>query len=267
MTSSRDSDQLAVRSTAVEHHHADASRFMRWYSEMAESRFANAFAYGRHKVDVLLDQALKELPAGAGILDVGCGTGEYVRRLTDLGFQVSGLEPAEAMRQAAIEKNPGSKILDGIATQIPFPDETFDFVICIEVLRYLHRSDVDQALAEMRRVLKPGGRMFLTMVNRYALDGFYLAYHARKLLAGDISTTAPHCQFVTPAEVDEQVHQAGFSAAVHTGVLFGPMRMLYKVSTRLAHKLAPMLEPIDDAICNIPATTRFAGHLVTVATR
>jgi ubiquinone/menaquinone biosynthesis C-methylase UbiE len=267
MTSSRDSDQLAVRSTAVEHHHADAGRFLRWYSEMAESRFANAFAYGRHKVDVLLDQALKELPAGARVLDVGCGTGEYVRRLTDLGFEASGLEPAEAMRQAAMEKNPGRTILDGIATQLPFPDESFDFVICIEVLRYLHRSDVDQALREMHRVIKPGGRMFLTMVNRYALDGFYIAYHARKLLTGDISTSAPHCEFVTPAEIDEQVRRAGFSAAVHCGVLFGPMRMLYKISTRLARKLAPMLEPIDDAICGIPATTRFAGHLVTIATR
>jgi ubiquinone/menaquinone biosynthesis C-methylase UbiE len=267
MADSRETEQLAVRSTAVEHHHADAGRFMRWYSEMAESRFANAFAYGRHKVDVLLDQALKELPAGARILDVGCGTGEYVRRLTELGFQVSGLEPAEAMRQAAIEKNPGSKILDGIATQIPFPDESIDFVICIEVLRYLHRADVDLALGEMRRILKPGGRMFLTMVNRYALDGFYLAYHARKLVGGGLSIAAPHCEFVTPAEVDAQVRHAGFSAATHSGVLFGPMRVLYKISTGLARKLAPMLEPIDDAICNIPATTRFAGHLVTIATR
>lgn len=267
MANPRDSEQLAVRSTAVEHHDADADRFVRWYSEMAESRFANAFAYGRHKVDVLLDQALKELPPGARVLDVGCGTGEYVRRLNELGFQVSGLEPAEAMRQAAIEKNPGSTILNGIATQIPFPDESFDFVICIEVLRYLHRSDVDQALGEMRRVLKPGGKMFLTMVNRYALDGFYLAYHARKLLGGGISIAAPHCEFVTPAEVDKQVRQAGFSVAVHSGVLFGPMRILYKISTRLARKLAPMLEPIDDAICSIPAATPFAGHLVTIATR
>jgi ubiquinone/menaquinone biosynthesis C-methylase UbiE len=267
MTGSRDPEPSAVRSTAVEHHHADAGRFMRWYSEMAQSRFANAFAYGRHKVDVLLDAALKELPAGARILDVGCGTGEYVRRANELGFQASGLEPAEAMREAAIEKNPGSTIVDGLATQIPFGDESFDLVICIEVLRYLHRADVDQALGEMRRVLKPGGKMFLTMVNRYALDGFFIAYHARKLLAGGISTAAPHCEFVTPAEVDKQVRQAGFSAAVHSGVLFGPMRILYKISTRLARRLAPMLEPVDDAICSIPATTRFAGHLVTIATR
>jgi hypothetical protein len=45
------------------------------------------------------------------------------------------------------------------------------------------------------------------------------------------------------------------------------MRVLYKVSTSLAARIAPFLEPIDDAICDIRATTPFAGHLVTVATR
>jgi ubiquinone/menaquinone biosynthesis C-methylase UbiE len=262
-----DADQLTVRTTAVEHHDAEADRFVRWYGEMAQSRFANAFAYGRHKVDVLLDHALKDLHEGAQILDVGCGTGEYVRRLNELGFQASGLEPAESMRKVAVEKNPSSTIVDAVATQLPFPDASFDFVICIEVLRYLHRSDGDQALREMRRVLKPGGKLFLTMVNKYALDGFFISYHVRKLLKGGISTTAPHCQFVTPAEVDQQLREAGFSSAVHRGVLFGPMRMLYKTSTRLARRLAPMLEPIDDAICSIPSTTRFAGHLVSIATR
>ena len=65
-------EQLAVREVAVEHHHVQAKRFVEWYEDMAKSRFANAFAYGRHKVDVLLDETLKELPARAQILDVGC---------------------------------------------------------------------------------------------------------------------------------------------------------------------------------------------------
>jgi ubiquinone/menaquinone biosynthesis C-methylase UbiE len=263
-----DIDQRTTRTTAVEHHHAEVDRFTRWYGEMAQSRFANAFAYGRHKIDVLLDGALKNLLEGAQILDVGCGTGEYVSRANMLGFRACGVEPAEAMRNMAIEKNPGAIILDGSATRLPFPDGTFDLVICIEVLRYLHRADGRQALREMARVLKPGGQMFLTMVNKYALDGFFIDYHLRKLLRGGrISVTAPHCEFVTPAELDVEIRNAGFSRAVYRGVLFGPMRLLYKLSTRIASRLAPLLEPIDDAICGIPATTPFAGHLVAIATR
>jgi ubiquinone/menaquinone biosynthesis C-methylase UbiE len=259
-------EQLAVRKEAVEHHHAEAKRFVDWYENMATSRFANAFAYGRHKVDVLLDEVLKELPAGAHILDVGCGTGEYVRRANELGFTASGLEPADAMRAAAISKNPGATIVSGVATELPFPDQSFDLVICIEVLRYLDRSDIRQALREIRRVLRPGGAMFLTMVNRYALDSFFLHYSVQRVFKPR-SVKQPHCEFVTPAELDREIHAAGFPTATYRGVLFGPMRMLYKVSTRVARRVAPILEPIDDAICAMSWTTPFAGHLVSIATR
>jgi len=259
-------EQVAARTLAVEHHHAEAKRFVEWYEEMAKSRFANAFSYGRHKIDVLLDEVLKEQQAGARILDVGCGTGEYVHRANELGFSASGLEPADAMRAVAIGKNPGASIVSGVATELPYPDESFDLVICIEVLRYLDRSDIRQALRELRRVLRPHGTMFLTMVNRYALDGFFLHYLLQQMLRPH-STERPHCEFVTPGELDREIRDAGFSTAVHRGVLLGPMRILYKISKRLTRKVAPMLEPIDDAICARPGTTPLAGHLVTIATR
>jgi len=259
-------EQLAVRKVAVEHHHAEAKRFVDWYEEMGKSRFTNAFAYGRHKVDVLLDEKLKELPGGAHILDVGCGTGEYVCRANELGFTASGLEPADAMRAVAISKNPGATIVSGVATELPFPDESFDLVICIEVLRYLDRSDIRQALRQIYRVLRPGGTMFLTMVNRYALDGFFLHYSVQRMFKPR-GVERPHCEFMTPAELDGEIRAAGFSAATYRGVLFGPMRALFKVSTRLAQRVAPILEPIDDAICIMSWTTPFAGHLVSVARR
>lgn len=263
-----DQEKDAIRASAIERHEADAGRFVQWYDEMARSRFANAFAYGRAKIDRLLDERFATLHPGAQILDVGCGTGEYIQRANKLGFSASGIEPAEAMRKAAIDKNPGSTILNGMATELPFQDGTFDLVICIEVLRYLHSADNQRALREMYRVLKPGGTLFLTMVNRYALDGFYLNYHAKKLFGGKrVSGDAPHCEFTTPAEIDKEVLAAGFSAAAHRGVLLGPMRILYKLSTPIARRITPVLEPFDDAICSIRATRAFAGHLVTVATR
>ena len=262
------SEQAALRATAVEHHHIEADRFVRWYDAMAANRFANSFAYGRAKIDRLFDGCLRALPPGSHVLDVGCGTGEYLRRARELDIAASGVEPAEAMREVAIEKNPDSAIVDGVATELPFPAGAFDLVVCIEVLRYLHRADNRQALREMHRVLKPGGRLFLTTVNRYALDGFYLHYHARRLMRGKrASIDFPHCEFTTPGEIDDELRAAGFSTAIHHGVLLGPMRMLYKLSTRFASKVAPVLEPLDDAICSISATRRFAGHLVTVATR
>ena len=170
------------------------------------------------------------------------------------------------MRAAAISKNPRATIVSGVATELPFPDESFDLVICIEVLRYLDRSDIRQALREIRRVLRPGGTMFLTMVNRYALDGFFLHYSVQRMFKPR-SSERPHCEFVTPVELDGEIRAAGFSAGMYRGVLFGPMRTLYKVSTGVARRIAPILEPIDDAICTMSWTTPFAGHLVSIAKR
>ena len=268
VSGSAHSDEIAVREVAVKRHESDADLFVRWYDEMAESRFSNSFAYGRHKVDALLAEVLAQLQPGARVLDVGCGTGEYIRRLRELGFVGCGIEPAAAMRKVAIEKNPGCDILDGVATKLPFADASFDLIICIEVLRYLHRNDGRLALREMHRVLRPGGILFLTMVNKYALDGFYIHYHIQRLFeGGKVSVAAPHCEFVTPREVRNEIRDAGFSLSHNRGVLFGPIRILYKVSVPLARRLAQWLEPIDDAICAIPATSAIAGHLVTIARR
>jgi len=266
MRTSQDSEQIKARYSAIDHHHAEVHRFVRWYEEMGNSRFANAFAYGRAKIDRLLDGCFKELTPGARVLDVGCGTGEYVRLATELGFCASGVEPAEAMRKVAIEKNPSSTIADGVATALPFPSGAFDLVICIEVLRYLHRADNRLALREIRRVLAPGGALFLTSVNTYALDGFYLHYRLRRMFAST-SAALPHCEFTTPADIDREVREAGFCSAVHHGVLFAPMRILYKLSTGIASRIAPALEPIDDAISMRRGMRALAGHLVTIAMR
>ena len=261
-------DQVDVRMSAIGHHHTEAQRFVRWYEEMAKSRFANSFAYGRAKIDRLLDACFKDLQPGAPVLDVGCGTGEYIHRASELGFSASGIEPAEGMRKVAIQKNPSKTILEGVATTLPFESSSFDLLICIEVLRYLHRADNRLALREMRRVLKPGGKLFLTSVNKYALDGFYVYHLVRRLLYGSVASAAiPHCEFTTPADLGNELQEAGFSRVAHYGVLFGPMRLLYKVSTSIAARIAPALEPLDDAICSKPTMRAFAGHLVTVATR
>src|SRR3974377_849168 len=121
-------EQVAARTLAVEHHHAEAKRFVAWYEEMAKSRFANAFSYGRHKIDVLLDEVLKEQQAGARILAVGWGTGEYVYRANELGFSASGLEPADAMRAVAISKNPDASIVSGVATVLLYTEQSSDLL-------------------------------------------------------------------------------------------------------------------------------------------
>src|SRR5207302_1722279 len=98
-----------------------------------------AFTYGRAKIDQMVDELFRSLPANAAILDVGCGTGEHLKRALGHGLQATGVEPAPAMLAAARRNVPDARIEDGVATSLPFGDAEFDAVIMIEVLRYLDR--------------------------------------------------------------------------------------------------------------------------------
>jgi SAM-dependent methyltransferase len=253
-----------ARQVAIDHHHDVAAVFEAFYAQ--RDRFANAFTYGRYKIDVRLDAELKKLRPGAAVLDVGCGTGEYVKRLTDLGFQVSGLEPAPAMRASAEARNPSATIVDGVVTALPFASESFDLVIAMEVLRYLDRADVVAGTREIVRVLKPGGVAFITYVNRYALDGFWLWQRMRQVVRRkEFDRRNPHCEFTTPREVREDFAAAGVTDVAVEGRLFAPLRFPYRVRDTLGASIARVAEPFDDLLCERPWTVPFAGHLIGIA--
>jgi ubiquinone/menaquinone biosynthesis C-methylase UbiE len=257
-----------VRTTAIDHHHDVASIFEQHYRDMSADRFKSAFTYGRQKVDLLLDEELKGLRPGASILDVGCGTGNYLVRFRKLGFEAKGVEPAPGMLEAAQRLDPTLDIKQGVCTALPYADSSFDLVTAIEVFRYLHLADIRVALRETFRVLRPGGRVFMTMVNRFALDGFYLRQRIRQQLKGrDFDRKNPHCEFFTPHELERELRDAGGTDVRTIGRLFGPMRIAYKINTAIASKLARIVEPYDDAICSLPIATPFAGHLVAIAAR
>jgi SAM-dependent methyltransferase len=95
------------------------------------------------------------LPPGAVGVDVGCGRGEHTRALAErLGFDMLGVDPIS--RPAGIPFEPGS------AERIPLPDESVDLVWCRDVLS--HVADLPRAFAEMRRVLRPGGRAMVYLM-------------------------------------------------------------------------------------------------------
>ena len=94
--------------------------------------------------------------AGQG-LEIGVGTGRFA---APLGIKV-GAEPARAM--AAIARNGGIKVLEAYAEDLPFEDESFDFVLMVTVLCFL--KDPFGALQEATRVLKPRGRLIIGMID------------------------------------------------------------------------------------------------------
>jgi ubiquinone/menaquinone biosynthesis C-methylase UbiE len=123
-----------------------------------------------------------ELRAGLRVLDVGCGTGGYLRILAPLvtpgpavGIDLSETLIAQALqRTAADETNVSFRVAN--AYDLPFPDASFDRVVATQIL--LHLADPWRAVTEMRRVLAPGG---LISVGEWDWDSTCLAVSDREL--------------------------------------------------------------------------------------
>lgn len=110
---------------------------------------------------------MKPMP-GEAVLDVGCGTGGLAmaarRRVGPTG-SVAGIDPSPEMVLRASGKARRARLDIGFkvaaAQALPFEDAAFDVVLCTLVLHQLPHDGLQQCLSEMRRVLKPGGRLLL----------------------------------------------------------------------------------------------------------
>jgi ubiquinone/menaquinone biosynthesis C-methylase UbiE len=96
---------------------------------------------------------------GVRALDVGCGFGRWTRWLAQRGASVVGVDPTEGMLEAARRASDSSVEYRRMsATALDLPDSNFDVVTCITVIQHLEPSEQDAAVAEIARVLRPGGR-------------------------------------------------------------------------------------------------------------
>jgi len=108
-------------------------------------------------------QRMAEALAGcASVLDVGCGGGASSEALVAAGIpDVWGLDPSPYLLRCADARVPDARFVQGIAEQTGFADARFDGVACCFVFHELPPPAADAALAELVRVLRPGGRLVI----------------------------------------------------------------------------------------------------------
>lgn len=118
--------------------------------------------HGEAHFAVYLDKIGAHIPAGATLLDLGCGTGRSSRLLADRGFRVTGSDLSEKFLDRTLESK-GLTLVAADAMALPFPDQTFDAVASYCFIE--HVPDVPKVLDEMIRVTKPGGRILVLSPN------------------------------------------------------------------------------------------------------
>jgi ubiquinone/menaquinone biosynthesis C-methylase UbiE len=168
---------------------------------------------------------LAGMQPGEQVLDVGCGTGtlalEAARRASRAG-RVVGVDPstdqiARARSKAARRKLPVDFQI-GVIEQLPFPDQTFDVVLSTLMMHHLPVPLKRQGLAEIARVLKPGGRLIIADFKpKQERKGQAARFHAGGSSMQDLATMVVDAGFEQPEM--EQMQPLRFSAFPGAGII------------------------------------------------
>jgi len=117
--------------------------------------------------DQIIPLAVAEQGGAGRVLDLGCGDGQIARALASSGVSVVGVDPTTNQIDVAAERAGGPVFAQAGAAVLPFSDGAFDGVIACLVFE--HIDDVDAAIGEVARVLRPGGR-FTFLLNHPLLQ-------------------------------------------------------------------------------------------------
>src|SRR5256885_10050391 len=148
-------------------------------------RFASSYERERHHgyhrlIDELELELVRRYGTGRDVLEAGCGTGLLLREAAGFSRSALGLDLSRGMLGAA--RGRGLPVLQGSLTELPLPSASFDVVYSMKVLP--HVPPIREAVAELARVVRPGGHLLLEFYNPWSLR--YLA----KRLAGPASFAA-----------------------------------------------------------------------------
>lgn len=163
-----------------------------------ETLYANDEAFLRYPADWIIrfhNMFLKSnIPADANVLDYGCGSANNAVFFCQKGYNVFGVDVAPSFKKLVKgnfalhgidESNLDNyQLIDPDSTSLPFPDNHFDFVFSNQVLYYLpNEAHLKAVCNELKRVLKPGGFVFFTMMGP---RNYYITHHLKAVHDGRV---------------------------------------------------------------------------------
>lgn len=185
---------------------------------------------------VRLQYVAARLPlAGKRVLDVGCGGGLLSEALAAAGAQVTAIDLApELLKVARLHKLESGVEVDyrqvAVETLADEAPESFDAITCMEMLE--HVPDPGAVIEACARLLKPGGQLFLSTLNRtpaaFALAVVGAEYIAKLLAKG----THRYADFIKPSELAAWVRRSGLQMSDVSGMVYEPWRGAARLSRR-----------------------------------
>ncbi|MCX7896633.1 MAG: bifunctional 2-polyprenyl-6-hydroxyphenol methylase/3-demethylubiquinol 3-O-methyltransferase UbiG [Rhodocyclaceae bacterium] len=171
--------------------------------------------------------------AGKDVLDVGCGGGLLAEALARLGARVTGIDLSEkALGVARLHRLESGLTIDyrlisaeALAAETP---AAFDIVACLELLE--HVPDPAATVAACAQLVKPGGQVFFSTLNRNPKAYLFAIIGAEYLLRLLPKGTHEYAKFIRPAELAQFCRQAGLEVCELKGMSYNPLTKTYRLS-------------------------------------
>lgn len=189
--------------------------------------FSQGYDHGRdHGYHQLIDDQAAELvrrvATGRKVLEVGCGTGLVLERVSEFAAEAQGIDLSPGMLEHARAR--GLNVQEGSATELPFDSDTFDVAYSFKVLA--HIPDIDKCLSEMVRVVRPGGHIVFDTYNRHSLRYLVKKAFGPRATSTSFDESAITTRFETPEEIKARlpsnakvVDQAGIRIVTAHGAM------------------------------------------------
>lgn len=201
----------------------------RWWDR--ESEFKPLHDINPLRVD-FIDRHAKL--AGKSVLDVGCGGGILAESMAHRGAQVTGIDMGEAPLKVAklhglesgVQVNYQQITAEEFAEKNP---ESFDVVTCMEMLE--HVPDPSSVVRACAKLVKPGGQLFFSTLNRNPKSYLFAILGAERLLKLVPPGTHEFKKFIRPAELGNWMRDSGLQIDQISGMLYNPLTRIYSLSS------------------------------------
>ena len=172
---------------------------------------------------------------GKRVLDVGCGGGILAESMAERGATVTGIDmgkaPLEVARlhllESGLQVDYHRSTAEAFAAQHP---GAFDVVTCMEMLE--HVPDPASVVAACATLVKPGGRVVFSTINRNPKSYLFAVIGAEYLLRLLPKGTHDYAKFIRPSELARWTRAAGLETVAMTGLTYNPLSGVYRLDAR-----------------------------------
>ena len=166
---------------------------------------------GKQYYDHIADAVMSQIGTGGELLDIGCGTGLFIRRYLKYGGKVTGIDISTGMIRRAKQIFPGEQFLVGNAEYLPFEESSFDCLSSLLAFSYLTKPE--KALDDCLRILRPGGRIAVCTLGKNiftsGLPALFTIGEKMKIRKVGVGTFKEH--YYSAQEMYELLEKSGYT--------------------------------------------------------